>query len=1139
MNRLLPLAALLLVAPAVRAADIDFNRDVRPILSNNCFTCHGPDEKERKGKLRLDTFDGATKGTAVVPGDPAKSELIVRVTTTDADDLMPPAKTGKKLTAKEIETLTAWVKQGGKYATHWSYVKPVRPAVPTATGPTRNAIDNFLLARLAADGLKPSSEADKTTLIRRVALDLTGLPPTLEEVDQFLKDEGKDAYQAMVDRMLAKPAFGEHWARMWLDLARYADSAGYADDPLRTIWPYRDYVIRSLNANKKFDRFTVEQLAGDLLPDATDETRTATAFHRNTMTNSEGGTSDEEFRNVAVVDRVNTTLAVWMGTSAACAQCHTHKYDPISQAEYFKLFAFLNNTEDADRPDESPLLKMFSDEQKKQLSAWEVEQKALQAKLKTPPAEVLAKLPAWEKAFPRNVKWDTPKPTVLSWKDQTATISDDGTVLVSKTAGTDTYTVELPITGESLTAVRLETIPNEALPGGGAGHGGGNFVLNKITAAVLPSAAAPPTGRYLRVELPGKKKHLMLAEVQAFSGKENVALKGTATQSSEAFAGKASRAIDGETNGNYFEKNSVSHTADEDSPWWEVDLKEAKAIDRVVLWNRTDGGTGAQLTNFKVRLLDDKRNPVWEETVADAPKPSREWKLNGSRGVHFTTAVADYAQPEFDAAFVLTNPQPKQKGWAVGGAADKRHTLTLLPESAVTVAKGSKLVVTIEQTSSHKDHTLGSFRVGCSADAGAVEAARTPAEVLAILNTTADKRTPEQTAKLTDHFLGVAPETKADRDQLAKVTKALADLKPAATVPVMKDLAKDKRRVTKVQFRGNFMDLGDVVTEGTPAALHPLPTGEPLNRLGLARWVVSPDNPLTARVTVNRFWEQIFGNGLVRTTEEFGTQGEPPSHPELLDYLAVEFASDWDVKRLLKLMVTSAAYRQTSRVTPELREKDPDNRLYARGPRYRLSAEMVRDQALAVSGLLSGKMYGASVRPPRPSMGLNAAFGGGLDWKTSDGEDAHRRGLYTEWRRTSPYPSMVTFDAPSREACTLRRIRTNTPLQALVTLNDPVYVEAAQALARKVAAHGQTTEERAAFAFRTCTSRTPTDKEKERLVKLFEEAKAEYAKDAKKAEAMATDPIGPLPKGASAADLAAWTTVGNVLLNLDEMLMRR
>jgi hypothetical protein len=503
--------------------------------------------------------------------------------------------------------------------------------------------------------------------------------------------------------------------------------------------------------------------------------------------------------------------------------------------------------------------------------------------------------------------------------------------------------------------------------------------------------------------------------------------------------------------------------------------------------------------------------------------------------------VADYSQPDFDAMNVLVNPQPKQKGWAVGGAADKPHALTLVPDAAVTVPKGSRLVVTIEQTTTVKDHTLGSFRLGYSADAGAATVARTPADVVAVLNTPAEKRSAEQKAKLSDHFVSVAPETKADRERLAAVTKSLADLKPSATVPVLKELPTAQRRVTKIQARGNFMVLGDTVTEGTPVALHPLPKGEPLNRLGFARWVVSADNPLTARVTVNRFWEQIFGTGLVATTEEFGTQGEQPSHLELLDWLAVEFADKWDVKHLLKLLVTSAAYRQSSKVTPELRERDPDNRLYARGPRHRLSAEMIRDQALAVSGLLSAKMYGPSVRPPRPSAGLSAAFGGGLDWATSAGEDRHRRGLYTEWRRTSPYPSMVTFDAPSREACTLRRIRTNTPLQALVTLNDPVYVEAAQALARKTAAAGKTTEERAAFAFRTCTARPPTDKELARLVKLFDDSKAEFAKDKAKAKAtaMATDPIGPLPPGADATELAAWTAVANVLLNLDEMLMRR
>jgi hypothetical protein len=762
MPRFLVVLLALGPVPRLAAADVDFNRDVRPILSNNCFACHGPDEKERKAKLRLDTPQGA-KDTL--------GELLKRVASHDPAEVMPPPKTGKKLTAKEIATLTEWVKQGGRYATHWAYVKPQRPPFPAVRNAAwvRNGIDAFILARLEREGLAPQPEADRYALARRVALDLTGLPPTVAEVDAFVSDRSPDAYERYVDRMLAKPAFGEHWARMWLDLARYADSAGYADDPARTIWAYRDYVIKSFNANKPFDRFTIEQIAGDMLPQLTEEGYVATAFHRNTMTNSEGGTSDEEFRNVAVVDRVNTTLAVWMGTSVACAQCHTHKYDPITQTEYFQLFAFLNNTEDADRNDESPL-------------------------------------------------------------------------------------------------------------------------------------------------------------------------------------------------------------------------------------------------------------------------------------------------------------------FAIGDTPEKMAKRTELEKQLAALDKGAKFQPALIQ--------------------GALKLRTDP------------------------------------------LRKQIDALKPTTTVPVMRELPK--KRVTKLQYRGNFLDLGDVVTEGVPAAFHPLPKGEPLNRLTLATWLVDANNPLTARVTVNRFWENVFGTGLVRTSEEFGTQGELPSHPELLDWLAVEFmARKWDVKQLLKLFVTSAAYRQSSRVTPDALEKDPDNRLLSRGPRFRLSAETVRDQALAVSGLLSAKMYGPSVKPPQPAFNLTAAFGRTMDWQPSTGEDRYRRGLYTEWRRTNPYPSMAAFDAPSREACTIRRGRSNTPLQALVTLNDPVYVEAAQALGRTMAAAKGTTAEKVAAGFRACVSRPPSEKETALLVKLFDDAKAKYAKDAAKATKMATDPLGPAPKGADVADLAAWTVVGNVLLNMDEMFLKR
>jgi mono/diheme cytochrome c family protein len=747
---------------------IDFNRDVRPILSNNCFACHGPDEKERKGKLRLDTFAGAT-AVAIKAGKPDESELIARLVSADENELMPPPKSGKKkLSKSDVATLKAWVAQGANYATHWSYVRPVRPEVPKVPG-VSTPIDAFIRAKLDEVKLSPSAPADKYTLIRRLSLDLTGLPPSIKDIDDYIADTSGKATEKLVDRLLASPAFGEHWARMWLDLARYADSAGYADDPPRTIWPYRDYIIKSFNDNKPYDRFTLEQLAGDLLPDATDITRTATAFHRNTMTNNEGGTSDEEFRNAAVIDRTNTTMAVWMGTSMACAQCHTHKYDPITQTEYFRFYAFFNNTADDDQTNESPTLNLDETSEKK------------------------AK----------------------------------------------------------------------------------------------------------RAEL--------------------------------------------------------------------------------------------------------------EKTLAE-----------------------------------LNKQKPEKK-----------------------------------------------------------------------------------------------EDKEAHQKQQNELKAKIAELKPKVTVPVYVELDGKNRRITKLQRRGNYQDLGEMVTEGTPAAFNPWPKDAMANRLNLAKWIVTPENPLTARVAVNRFWEQLFGTGLVRTTEEFGTQGEPPSHPELLDWLAVEFQQTWDIKKLLKTMVLTQTYQQQSKTLPVHVELDADNRYLARGPRHRLSAEMVRDQALAISGLLSSKQFGPSVRPYRPSAGLSAAFGGGLDWQASSGEDKFRRGLYTEWRRTSPYPSMVTFDAPSREACTLRRIRTNTPLQALVTLNDPVYVEAAQALGRLASASGKTLDEQLTFAFRRCVARPPTEQELARLKVLFADSKSTFEKDPKKAESLATDPIGPLPKDAKAAELAAWTTVCNVLLNLDEVLMRR
>lgn len=1133
-------------ALAAGPAKIDFNRDIRPILSNNCNQCHGPDEAERKGGtdgLRFDTREGALADlggyAAVVPGDVAKSALIERVTSADPDLVMPPKETGKKLTEREIELLKRWIAEGAEYAVHWSYAKPVRPELPSVknTAWPRNEVDRFLLARMEREGLAPSPEADRETLIRRLTLDLTGLPPTIEEVDQFLANTDPSAYEKLVDRLLKKEAYGEHWARMWLDLARYADSAGYADDPPRTIWLYRDYVIRSLNENKRFDRFTIEQIAGDLLPNPTDEQLIATAFHRNTLTNNEGGTNDEEFRNVAVVDRVNTTMAVWMGTTMACAQCHTHKYDPITQEEYFRFFAIFNNTEDADRGNEAPLFTLMTDEQRKQKEAWETELAGLEKQLSTPTPELIAEQAKWEQSLPRELKWHSPKPTTWSSKEGVAaTIEDDGVVIVPTAAATDVYTLELPASGDKLRALRLEAIADPKLPSGGPGHGGGNFVVSNLTVNVVPPSGITLAGRYIRVEMLGKNVYLHVAEVEAFRGGENVARGGVATQVSTAYDGPAHLAIDGNTNGNYFESKSVTHTDRGDDPWLEIDLKSEQPLDRIVLWNRTDGDTGSRLSNFRVSLLNEQREVVWQQQDTSPPNPSREFSLSGARRVAFRAAFADYQQDGFPADTVL-KPQPG-KGWAIGGQQGKSHQLVLVAKDGVELPEGSKLSVVIEQTSPFAQHTLGRFRLSYTADEQVATLAKLPPAILAIVQTPADKRSDQQKAELTKHFLSEAPQLAEARKKLAEVKKQLAALKPD-TVPIMRELPADKRRVTRIQHRGDFLDLGDEVTAGTPAAFHSPPSDRPLDRLALARWLVDENNPLTARVIANRYWEQLFGIGIVATSEEFGSQGELPYHPELLDWLATELVRlEWDQKAFIRMLVTSAAYRQTSKTTPELNQRDPDNRLLARGPRIRLSAEQVRDQALAVSGLLSKKMYGPPVKPPQPSIGLSAAFGGGIDWQTSGGEDKYRRGLYTTWRRSNPYPSMATFDAPNREVCTVRRDRTNTPLQALVTLNDPVYVEAAQALARRIVAEAPA-DKRIGYLYRLCLARKPSEAESRRIAQLYEESLAEFQKSPAEASKMATDPIGSPPPGTDVAELAAWTVVGNVMLNLDETLMKR
>lgn len=941
------LCFLLLCSPLMVAADdINFTRDIRPILSGKCFKCHGPDAETREGGLRLDLQESAFGETdsgelGIVAGHPERSAIIERVTSEDEYLRMPPVEQGDALSKEEVELLTRWIKQGAEYEPHWSFVVPRRPELPKVSEPgwCQNPIDYFVLAQLDAKGYFPSPEADRYTLARRLYLDLTGIPPTVAQVDAFVNDPRPDAYERLVDELLASPAYGERWARVWLDLARYADSAGYADDPPRVIWMYRDWVIEAINAGMPFDEFTRLQLAGDLRQEPTEEELIATAFHRNTMTNSEGGTDDEEFRTAAIVDRVNTTMQVWMGLTMGCAQCHTHKYDPITQEDYFRVYAILNQTEDADRRNEAPVLNRYTESQllmretlRSRLKQLQQERRRLEEELENSNKEL--------------------KP--------------------------------LP--------------PNEA--------------------------------RFVRLELPGEKKMVSLAEVQVFVGETNVAPQGEAKQSSTDYSGPANLAIDGNTDGHFFDAQSTTHTKVETDPWWEVDLGQRQVIERVVIWNRTDAtGIGKRLDGVQLTLLDEQRQTVYAREIAKAPVISQEIKV--------PTSLADL-----------------------------------------------------------------------SVDEKSLLAEKTGRE---------------------------SPELIALSKQIEQLNKRIGQIQPIPT-PIMKELAEDQQRKTHIQIRGNFLDLGPEVEPGVIESFHGLETPKP-NRADLAEWILSDENPLTARVIANRYWEKLFGLGLVVTSEDFGMQGELPSHPRLLDWLAVELRESWDTKQLVKLIVTSATYRQSSDVTSELAQVDPFNQLLARGPRFRLPAERVRDNALAIGGLLSRKMYGESVKPPRPVLGLRAAFGGSTDWKESAGEDRFRRGLYTFWRRSMPYPSMDAFDAPSREVCTMRRIRTNTPLQALVTLNDPVYLEAAQGLAHRVLdAELSTDEERMTRAFRICVARPPSAEELETLQSVLDNARQTFTNEPEMAKQMAEL----LPRtGRVASEIAAWTVVANVLLNLDETLVRR
>ena len=1011
--------------PAARAASAapgpDLVKEIQPIFQARCTRCHGADLQ--RNSLRLDSRTGALRGglsgAVIVPGKSDASLMIQRL----LGKITPRMPfEGPPLPEAEIARIRAWIDAGATGPAeavaaekrHWAYVKPERAQPPTVRNEAwvRNPIDRFVLARLEKEGLGPAPEAEKATLIRRVSLDLVGLPPSPAEVDAFLADASPEAYEKVVDRLLASPHYGERWARPWLDLARYADTNGYEKDRRRTAWKYRDWVIGSLNADMPFRQFTIEQFAGDMLPSSTVDQQIATGFHRNTLLNQEGGIDVEEARWETLVDRVNTTASVWMGSTLACAQCHNHKFDPFSQRDYYRMLAFFNNADyqvhglgpvTTDKWIDEPELELPTPEQAVKRDAIEAEIARRQVRLDTPTPELAAAQAAWE----RDRRAPAPAWTVLKPSRATAengttlTVAADGSVLASgERPDRDTYTLVARTRLAGITAVRLEALADPPDPVGRADAG--TFFLTRFRLAVRPPQ--------------GKATAVVLARGEADHMESNRPLVGA---------------------------------------------------------------------------LDD------------------------------------------DPA----------TGWGVWPETDRSHVAVFQTREPVGGPEGAVLVVTLEHAGK-QGQTLRHFRLSVTTSVRPFGGIGLPEPLRAILGTRGADRTPEQKKQLAEHYRSIAPILEPDRRRLRALRKERSEL-PIPTAMILRERTGFERPKTQLRIRGSYMSPGETVYAGVPASLHALPDEAPTNRLGLALWLASDENPLTPRVTVNRAWEAFFGRGLVETSEDFGTQGERPTHPELLDWLATEFVREATrFKALHRLIVTSASYRQSSRATPALIEKDPYNRLLARGPRFRLEAEMVRDAALAASGQLSEKVGGPSVFPDQPEGIWDNPYSDDK-WVTSEAEDRYRRSLYTFVRRTAPYPMLTTFDAPSREFCTVRRVRTNTPLQSLTTLNDPAFFTAARALAGRVLREaGPTAGERADYAFRLCNARRPGADERARLLAFREQQLERLRRDPEAARAIVGLPApGGSPAGdeggpADPAERAAWTMVANVVLNLDETLTK-
>lgn len=1166
------------------AAEPDFLREVRPILSQHCFQCHGPDENARKAGLRLDERDAALQPlkrgrAAIVPGSPDASTLVQRVFTSDEDDVMPPPSIKRPLNDRKKDVLRRWIAAGAEYQPHWAFAPPVQVALPLVkrTDWPRNGIDHFVLERFEQRGLAPSPPADRHVLIRRASLDLTGLPPTIAEADAFANDLAPDAYERLVERLLASPHYGERWARRWMDLARYADTNGFEKDRPRSIWLWRDWLIRALNADLPFDQFTIEQLAGDLLPDATVDQRVATGFHRNTMLNEEGGIDPLEYRFYSVVDRLNTTGTTWLGLTVGCAQCHTHKYDPVTQREYYAMMAFLNNADE-------PVLAVPT----APITARRTE---LEARI----AALEAELPA---RFPPELRWrwETPTPTVTTADGIAARVSPDGSVWVEQpTSEKNTYTLTLDTGLTNFTRLRLEVLPDDRLPRRGPGWSeSGNFVLSELEVfAAPPDASAEP--QLLELVSPeADYSQSGFGVARAIDGKRDSgwAIAGSGdwnVQRTASFGVKqplhqpsgtrVTVRLVQEFGGRHvlgrfrlslaeelpdprpIEVRRLEHRDRQFMAWVERErpraatwtlLRPLTARGSVpVLSIEADGGvfvTSDQtksdtydltyrtefegITALRLEVLPDDRLPQrgpgrveYEGPVGDFFLSTFALTVNGEP-VRFARATSSYAKDGQQDAAKAVDDDP-QSGWSVDGGQGRRHTAVFTLAAPLTTADELTVRMLFEK---YYAAGLGRFRLWATTQSGGTEASALPDDLLALVARSPATWTEPERTRLLAYYCRVAPELAAEREPIEKLRREM----PAyPTTLVMRERPPENPRATFVHHRGEFLQPRERVEPGIPSVLPGLPPDAPRNRLGFARWLVSRENPLTARVVVNREWAAFFGRGLVATLGDFGFQGELPSHPELLDWLAVEFMNQgWSLKGLHRLIMTSATYRQAATVTPRLLELDPENQWLARAPRLRLDAEQVRDTALLAAGLLSGKLGGPSVFPPQIESITKEGTYGPLDWKVSVGEDRYRRGLYTFAKRTAPYAAFLTFDGPSGETCVARREVSNTPLQALTLLNDQVFHEAAQVLGRTTAAQPGGDRERAAFVLRRCLTRTPDAGELEQVVQFYRAQRERLARG----ELAAAELAGSTEGDAVAA--AAWTAVARVVLNLDEMVTR-